>query len=245
MSPIFAATVLSTLLASAAAQSLNVVNKCSEEVFLFTQTSFGTIANNLVVPAGATQNMGISSNWDGAVNVGTGCGNNVNSCATGGPTWNGQTPFSRAEFNWFAIAGSVTYDISLIYGYNVGMEISSADAACEQYACTLPAGCPIPGPDGSCFSGCCTSEATCSAQGALPAGGGGCPNNAFAGPHSNFFFDNCPNAYAFPDNDGAAGGTPANNVDFTCGNADITLTLCPGITSNIPKARKRGYPLSF
>jgi hypothetical protein len=62
--------VLSTFLASATAQSLNVVNKCSEEVFLFTQTSFGTIANNLQVQAGATQNMGISSNWDGAVNVG-------------------------------------------------------------------------------------------------------------------------------------------------------------------------------
>ena len=52
------------------AQSLEVVNKCSENVFLSTQTSFGTINNNIVVSAGATTNMGISSNWDGAVNVG-------------------------------------------------------------------------------------------------------------------------------------------------------------------------------
>lgn len=51
-------------------QSLQVVNKCSEDVFLFTQSSFGTIDNNVVVSAGATTNMGISSNWDGAVNVG-------------------------------------------------------------------------------------------------------------------------------------------------------------------------------
>jgi len=31
---------------------------------------------------------------------------------------------------------------------------------------------------------------------------------------------------------GAAGYTPADEVDFTCGNADVTLTLCPGTTSD-------------
>lgn len=30
----------------------------------------------------------------------------------------------------------------------------------------------------------------------------GCPNNAFAGPNSPFYYNNCPNAYAFPTNDG-------------------------------------------
>lgn len=55
----------------ARAQSLSVVNKCSEDVFLFQQSSFGTISNNVAVAAGATQDMGISSNWDGAINVGT------------------------------------------------------------------------------------------------------------------------------------------------------------------------------
>jgi hypothetical protein len=52
------------------AQSLEVVNKCSENIFLFTQTSFGTVNNKIVVSAGASTNMGISSNWDGAVNTG-------------------------------------------------------------------------------------------------------------------------------------------------------------------------------
>ena len=73
MSRLFTFSLISTLLISAAAQSLNVVNKCSEEVFLFTQSSSGSIANNLQVPPGATQNMGISPNWDGAVNVGKYC----------------------------------------------------------------------------------------------------------------------------------------------------------------------------
>ena len=38
----------------------------------------------------------------------------------------------------------------------------------------------------------------------LPAGGGGCVNNEGPGPNSAFYYDTCPNAYAFPDNDGSS-----------------------------------------
>ena len=61
---------LAALVTVAQAQSLTVDNKCSESVFLYTQNSFGTIDNNVNVAAGASTNMGISSNWDGAINVG-------------------------------------------------------------------------------------------------------------------------------------------------------------------------------
>ena len=56
--------------ANVAGQSLSVTNKCDYSVFLFTQTSDGTVSNDLTVAAGASQDMGISSNWDGAINVG-------------------------------------------------------------------------------------------------------------------------------------------------------------------------------
>lgn len=46
----------------------------------------------------------ISNDWDGAINVGTGCNGDGTQCNTGGPTWNGATPFSRAEFNF--VSGS-------------------------------------------------------------------------------------------------------------------------------------------
>lgn len=52
------------------AQSLQVVNKCSVDVFLFTQTSTGTIKNDVSLAAQGSADMGISSNWDGAVNIG-------------------------------------------------------------------------------------------------------------------------------------------------------------------------------
>lgn len=230
MTRLFNFTLISALATIVSAQTLNVVNKCSQSVFLNTVSSSGTIANDVTLAAGATKNMGISSNWNGAINVGTGCDSSGSTCTTGGPTWDGKTPFSRAEVNFAAVPGSVTYDISLIYGYNVGMEI----AGCEDFACTLPSGCPVTGPGGSCFSGCCASAAACSG-GALPASGGGCPGNKFAGPHSDFFFNNCPNAYAFPDNDGSNGGKPANNIVTTCKASTVTVTLCPGTTSHIPK----------
>jgi len=35
----------------------------------------------------------------------------------------------------------VIYDISLVYGYNVGMKISSADSSCDAFACTISSGC--------------------------------------------------------------------------------------------------------
>ena len=77
-------------------------------------------------------------------------------------------------------------------------------------------------------------------------------NNAGPGPNSAFYYDTCYNAYAFPDNDGASkftsslvsvwlmhalssfpdNYTPADLVDYTCPNTDITLTLCPGTTSD-------------
>ncbi|KAI9455391.1 hypothetical protein HD554DRAFT_2042804 [Boletus coccyginus] len=62
-------------------------------------TSYGSIKNNVNVGPGASVNMDISSNWNGAINIGTGC-NSVSSCTTGGPTWSGVTPFSRVEFNF-------------------------------------------------------------------------------------------------------------------------------------------------
>nr|GAT55210.1 predicted protein [Mycena chlorophos] len=225
---------------AAAAPSLHVDNLCPVSVFLFTQTSFGSISNNVHLAAGEKgHGMDISSNWDGAINVGTGCNSDGTSCTTGGPQWDGVTPFSRAEFNYYAIPGSVTYDISLIYGFNVGMKITSAKDSCAKFSCAIgsAAGCPVPGPGAhisSCYSPCCSNKAAC-AGGALPAGGGGCVNNAGPGPHSPFYYNHCPNAYAFPDNDGADGYKPADFVDYTCDNTAITLTLCPGTTSHLNK----------
>ncbi|KAF7296510.1 hypothetical protein HMN09_01057800 [Mycena chlorophos] len=226
------------LVAVAAAQSLVVNNLCSIPVFLFTQTGSGqgSISNDITLAAGQTGfNMGISSNWDGAINVGTGCNSDGSSCTTGGPQWDGVTPFSRAEFNFFTVPGEVTYDISMIYGFNVGMEITSADTSCAQFACDLGSStsCPVPGPgSNTCYSPCCSSAAACSG-GALPASGGGCVDNAGPGPNSPYYYDNCPNAYAFPDNDGSGGYTPADFVDYTCDNTAITLTLCPGFSSDL------------
>ncbi|KIJ35375.1 hypothetical protein M422DRAFT_262335 [Sphaerobolus stellatus SS14] len=230
--------VAALLVSNTHAASLKVYNKCTGTVFLNTASSSGTIAHNVLLGAGKSTDMRISANWNGAINVGTGCDASGRTCTTGGPTWDGRTPFSRAELNYAAIPGTVIYDISFIYGANVGMKISSSGGTgCANFACTLPKGCPIRGPGAnSCYSGCCRSAAECKAKGALPPGGGGCPKNGYAGPHSDFFYKNCPNVYAFPFNDGAEGGKPANYVVSQCKNTAITVTLCPGETTHIPKS---------
>lgn len=170
---------------TAHAQSMTVVNSCDQSVFLYTQESYGSIKNKVIVDSNSSIDMGISPDWDGAINVGewmdrashnfshstllspstashadlqgTNCTTDGSVCTTGGPTWDGTTPFSRAEFNFvseslcplsclsndrliddkWAIPGSVTYDISLIYGYNVGMGISAGDDSCYKFSCTL------------------------------------------------------------------------------------------------------------
>jgi hypothetical protein len=64
-------TLVALAVASVArASSLTVVNKCSEGVLLNTQSSYGTIDNNVNLGAGSTHNMHISSDWDGAINIG-------------------------------------------------------------------------------------------------------------------------------------------------------------------------------
>jgi hypothetical protein len=98
------AAFFATLLAFVNAASLNVVNQCGSDLFLFTQSSFGTINQNVDIAAGTTVNMDISDDWDGAVNVGTNCNSDGSQCDTGGPTWDGTTPFSRAEFNFVCSA---------------------------------------------------------------------------------------------------------------------------------------------
>lgn len=62
--------VVAALAAVANAQSLNVVNSCTEDIFLYTATSDGKISPNIVAPAGKTTDMGISTDWDGAISAG-------------------------------------------------------------------------------------------------------------------------------------------------------------------------------
>lgn len=70
MSSVLSLLALVAVATTANGQSLTVVNKCSESVLLLTQTSYGSVDNLVNVGAGASVDMGISTNWDGAINVG-------------------------------------------------------------------------------------------------------------------------------------------------------------------------------
>lgn len=62
--------IAALLVLNVRAASLKVFNKCTGTVFLNTASSSGTIAGNVLLGAGKTADMRISSNWNGAINVG-------------------------------------------------------------------------------------------------------------------------------------------------------------------------------
>ncbi|KAG2352912.1 thaumatin [Suillus spraguei] len=223
------ALVLAAIMTVVQAQSLNVVNSCSEPVFLFTQTDFGSIDNNVTIGEARVQTYLLAPTGTAlSTSVSTGCNDNGSTCTTGGPTWDGSTPFSRAEFNFYAIPGSVTYDISVVYGYNVGMQISSANSSCDAFACTISSAVPFLDPERHlllpvlllCERMQWWRPCYC---------GGTCLDNEGSGPNSPFYYETCYNAYTFPDNDGADSSTSVYVVTYTCGNTNITLTLCPDV----------------
>lgn len=91
--------------------------------------------------------------------TGTGCNSEGTSCTTGGPIWDGRTPFSRAEFSFvstvvsassehqcsyrpafplhqlFESVNEVTYSLSNLYGMNVGIVINTTDPSCPMPGC--------------------------------------------------------------------------------------------------------------
>ncbi|KZP02750.1 hypothetical protein FIBSPDRAFT_915450 [Athelia psychrophila] len=134
-------------------------------------TAMRNVCYKVISITGTTVNIGISTDWDGAISNSTGCANDGSTCTAGGPL-----------------------------------------------------GAPVPGPDSSCYSSYSDSVA-----GALPAGGGGCTDNAGPGRTSPSY-----TTLATTPTHGANGYTSADNFDYTCDTCDNTaITLPPPIFRNL------------
>ncbi|KAG8216518.1 hypothetical protein J3R82DRAFT_6634 [Butyriboletus roseoflavus] len=229
----------------AQAQSLIVVNQCGELVFLYTRTSFGTIANNVNVTAGTSVNMNISSNWEGAVNAGTGC-DSTGSCITGGPTWDGDPlqqgriqlcdlrhlPHLRLQLlGWRyprptpavtrSPAPSLPDASSLVRAVRASLRAALlslyAAAVFSLRAAAAARTTLVPGPTVISTGTTYTTR--------TPS-----PTTMVLVSHVTLRLD-CVNMgiYARLSTDGYQ---PADLVDYTCPNTEIALTLCPGFSSD-------------
>ncbi|EPQ54276.1 hypothetical protein GLOTRDRAFT_130648 [Gloeophyllum trabeum ATCC 11539] len=107
-------TIALTRVSGVAASSITVVNSCGS----FSQV-YGVDARANTVINQPPDGIGV------AVNIYTGCTDDTaTSCTTGGVNNNsGASPFIRAEATF--TGASVNYDISLLHGYNHGMQNSA------------------------------------------------------------------------------------------------------------------------
>ncbi|KAJ7777984.1 thaumatin-like protein [Mycena maculata] len=244
-------TVSLALVSTVTARTLTVYNACPFTMWPAIFTSAGGIpaqATGWEAGAYTAVTFEVSSDWNGRVWGRRDCDFSTNpgpnSCLDGGcnggllcdpTTGTGVPPATLAEFNLDGDGTSDFYDVSLVDGYNLPMEITN-NVGCGVPSCPVDLGpdCPalLIGPFDStgfpvgCKSACLVdalngdagnSPNCCSGQYDTPAT---CPSSGVT--DYSYFKGNCPNAYAYAYDD--------NTSLFTCTaalNAVYTITFCP------------------
>ena len=212
---------------------MTVVNRCPYTVWAGVLNNFGDalpVGGGFELGAGQAMSFGTQFNngqWGGRVWGRTGCDANGANCSTGDcgrgqcNGAGGAPPATLAEFT-IVPSGTTFYDVSLVDGYNLQMQISAA--GCPTVGCTsdLNAICPAAlqqrdawGNVVGCRSDCeqYNTDATCCRSG---------PDACHANPppDAHIFKQACPQAYSYAYDDATS--------TFTCQNqASYTITFCP------------------
>ncbi|KZV64998.1 thaumatin-like protein [Peniophora sp. CONT] len=169
-----------------------------------------------------------------------------NSCLTGGcngglecdkASGTGVPPATLAEWTLQASGNNDFYDVSLVDGFNLPLTITPSATTCHAASCPVDLNtvCPsdIAGPRnssgaiGGCKSACFAnldgnpsdSANCCSGSHGSAAT---CPPTGVA--FYSFFKGNCPDAYAYPFDEGSSTALWTCNATL---NADYTVTFCP------------------
>ncbi|CAM8904404.1 unnamed protein product [Rhodiola kirilowii] len=150
------------------------------------------------------------------------CGSGQVECNDIGAT----PPVTLAEFTLSNSNGLDFYDVSLVDGYNVPMEIESSggNGACGSTGCIadLNSLCPEElraESGGACKSACLafgSAEYCCS-------GAFSTPETCRPSAYSEMFKTACPTSYSYAYDDASS--------TFTCSGADYTITFCPSFPS--------------
>ncbi|KII90580.1 hypothetical protein PLICRDRAFT_538201 [Plicaturopsis crispa FD-325 SS-3] len=234
-------------------RNLTVTNKCSYTVWpgLFTDPSSKAKPTQVTgweaAPASSTS-FAVPNGWtSGRIWGRRDCDFSKqapNDCVTGGcngglqcdpSTGTGVPPATVAEFTLNGDGNADWYDVSVVDGFNVPVEITNTQG-CSVASCPtdLNANCPsdIAGPSGpsgneGCKSACeanldgnpSDSANCCTGSHDKPAT---CPNSTVT--HYDYFKKGCPNAYAYAYDESS--GTALWQCD-SGKNADYTVTFCP------------------
>lgn len=249
--PIFLLFLLAPLLSGCGATVFTVVNKCRETVWPGMIPNMPNQEAGFVLQNGQSRTLKTSA-WSGRIWGRTGCKfdtSGAGSCETGdcGKVLNcngagGEPPVSLAEFTLDGSSNHDFYDVSLVDGYNLPLDITPSTASssassnsstgttnCQRVGCDsdLRDSCPSDlavkagGHVVACKSACAafnTSEYCCTGQHANP-------NTCQPSQYSVVFKKACPTAYSYAYDD--------RTSTFTCtsSSTDYTITFCPGASS--------------
>ncbi|THU84946.1 thaumatin-like protein [Dendrothele bispora CBS 962.96] len=242
------------VIASVNARTWTVKNNCAFTVWpaIFTDLNVGTAvpdqATGWEAPAGSSVSFTVPDNWkagriwgrtdcDFSTNPGpnscvTGGCNGGLECASAGGT--GVPPASVAEWTLQGDQNLDYYDVSLVDGFNLPMEVTN-NVGCNVASCPadLNPDCPselvLTGPNGN--AGC---KSACFANlDGNQADSGNCCSGSHSTPDTcpasgvqfyDYFKSGCPNSYVYAYDESS--GTALWTCDSSL-NADYTLTFCP------------------
>ncbi|CAH8357381.1 unnamed protein product [Eruca vesicaria subsp. sativa] len=216
-----------------------IVNSCSFPVWPGIITGDNGLQLNgggFDLTPGASVDLTAPAGWSGRIWGRTGCNFDAfgnGKCLTGDcgklqcSGAGGTSPVTLAEFT-IGLGGAIDfYDVSLVDGYNVQMEIKTQGGSgdCQNVGCVSDVNkiCPneltVPNPNGGDVVGC---KSACEAFGRPDY----CCTGAFNKPetcppthYSRIFKTACPKAYSYPYDDATS--------TFTCANANYSIIFCP------------------
>ncbi|KAI8368098.1 thaumatin [Radiomyces spectabilis] len=215
-----------TVAAPTGGATITVNNHCGHNIQVNQMTNGASSGHAINLAAGATHKFTVPSNWGGRFW-------GREECSGSGPDCNPSAPASLAEFLLNGYSDKDFYDVSLVDGFNLPMDIKpsgSSDGSgnsAEKYACGIPActtlpSCPedlqVKGDNGKvigCKSACSafgTDEFCC--QGAHNS-----PETCQPNEYSSVVKAVCPDAYSFAYDDASS--------TFSCSSSGYTVTFCP------------------
>ncbi|MED6138646.1 hypothetical protein PIB30_076380 [Stylosanthes scabra] len=227
------------LLCVAHGAQITLTNNCGYTVWPGSQANANSAQlsqTGFELPSGQSNTVDVPAPWSGKFWARTGCSNNngVFSCATADCgnhvecSGAGEaTPASLMEFTIASNGGQDFYDVSNVDGFNLPSSITpqGGSGTCNVASCpaNINAACPselqFKGSDGSvvgCKSACVAfgnPEYCCSGDHNTPQT---CPSTNY----SQFFSNQCPNAYSYAYDD--------KRGTFTCsGSPNYVITFCP------------------
>ncbi|XP_042477054.1 protein P21-like [Macadamia integrifolia] len=213
------------------ATKFEITNQCSYTVWAASVWTVSIPGGGKQLKPGETWVINVTNSTSGRIWGRTNCtfdASGNGSCETGGcnnkfdcKEDKAVSPVTLTEFSVNGLSNLDFYDLSLLHGFNIPMEISPKNVSCRAVKCAadIEGECPVElRTTGGCNHPCTVfkTDLFCCSTG-----------NCTATYLSDFFKTKCPDAYSF--------ALDANSTTFTCpSGSNYRVLFCPLVSSPSP-----------